>query len=83
MGRLTDKATIDEKGRIVVPRSLREKSGLRQGVKVRLRREGRGILVARSMSPEEFIDGMEGFIKKGSPAPQTDPLRLKRIWETP
>ncbi len=83
MGQLTDEATIDKKGRIVVPRSLREKFGLRQGVRVRLRREGKGVLLAKSMSSREFIDQMEGFIKKGSPVPRTDPLRLKRIWGTP
>jgi len=81
VGRLADKATVDEKGRIVIPRDVREKYGLRQGVRVRLRREGRGIVVASSISPEKFIDEMEGFIKKGSKVTQTDPLRLKRIWE--
>ena len=83
VGPLTDEATIDRKGRIVEPGSLREEFGLRQGVRVRLRREGKGIVVAKSMSPREFIDEMEGFIKKGSPVAQTDPLRLKRIWEMP
>ncbi len=33
------------------------------------------------VDPKQFIDRMEGFIKKGSKVQKVDPLKLKEIWE--
>ena len=33
-----------------------------------------------SISPDEFIAEMEGFIKKNSSLPRIDPLKLRHIW---
>jgi len=76
-----EEATIDKKGRIVISRHLRERLGLRGGIKVRLILEGDKIMIARPLTPDEFIHEMEGCIKEGSLVPKMDPLELKKIWE--
>ncbi len=75
-------ATMDEKGRILIPKSLRESVNLGKGKKVRLSLEGRRIVISAPVDPEQFIDEMRGFIKEGSIVPKEDPIELKRVWET-
>lgn len=74
---------IDEKGRIVIPRRLREKLKMHKGVRVRLVLEGGKIAIVKPVTPDEFIEELEGFVDGGSPVPKIDPLQLKRIWELP
>ncbi len=33
------------------------------------------------VDPKQFIDKMEGLIKKGSKVQKEDPLKRKQIWE--
>lgn len=74
-------AAVDEKGRIVIPRKLRNAVGLVKGSKVKLHSEGRRIVVEKAVSPEKFSREMKGFIKKGSKVRIEDPLKLKEIWK--
>lgn len=76
-----EESVIDGKGRVVIPKRLRERAGLREGARVRLSVEGGRITVAKPVAPAEFIREMEGYVKGDSPIPKIDPLRLKRIWE--
>jgi AbrB family looped-hinge helix DNA binding protein len=78
---VTVEAVIDKKGRVVVPRHLRERLKLHEGAKVRLTLEEGKIVIMKPMTPEEFIKEMEGCIKENSPVPKVNPLRLKKIWE--
>lgn len=78
---MVEEVIVDKKGRIVIPRQLREGLGLHEGAKVRLALEERKIVIMRPVAPEEFIREMEGCIKEGSPIPKIDPLELKKIWE--
>jgi len=78
---MVEEVIVDKKGRIVIPRQLREGLGLHEGAKVRLTLEERKIIIMRPVAPEEFIREMEGCIKEGSPIPEIDPLELKKIWE--
>ena len=78
---MVQEAVIDTKGRIVIPRQLREKLNLREGSKVRLTLEEGKIVIIRPTAPEEFIHEMEGSVKEGSPIPKINPLELKKIWE--
>jgi len=80
---MVQEAIIDTKGRIVIPRQLREKLNLREGSKVRLTLEEGKIVIIRPITPKEFIHQMEGSVKEGSPIPKINPLELKKIWERP
>ena len=79
-GKMTTKeVTVDDKGRILIPKETREKIGLRTGGKARLKVEKERIVIMPPISPEDFIREMEGCIKEGTPA--IEPLDLKKMWE--
>ncbi len=78
---MVDEAVIDSKGRIVIPKRLREILDLREGNKVKLLIGEGKIVVMKPVAPEEFIREMEGFIKEGSPIQMVNSLKLKEIWE--
>ena len=80
-GTMVEEASIDKKGRIVIPRHLREGLGLHEGAKVRLTLEEEKILITKPITPGKFIHEMEGCIKEDSPVPKINPLELKKIWE--
>jgi len=70
---------VDEKGRILIPKEVRDKVGLKAGKRARLEVKGQNIIVMPPISPEEFIAEMEGCIKKGTPTIR--PSDLKKMWE--
>ena len=70
---------IDDKGRILLPKKAREKIGLLPGGKARLKVEKEKIIIMPPISPEDFIQEMEGCINEGTPT--INPLDLKKIWE--
>ena len=74
-----EEVTLDEKGRILIPKETREKIGLKTGGKARLKVEKEKIVIMAPISPEEFIKEMEGCITEGTPS--IDPLDLKKMWE--
>jgi AbrB family looped-hinge helix DNA binding protein len=81
-----NEATMDSKGRIVIPEGVRKELGLNEGSRIRLRLEkssasgGPAVIVTKSVGPDEFIKRTEGVLKKESRAKAADPLRLKEIW---
>ena len=75
----TEEVTVDNKGRILIPKEARDKIGLQTGGKARLKVEQERIIIMPPIKPEEFIKEMEGCIKEGTPT--IDPLELKKIWE--
>jgi AbrB family looped-hinge helix DNA binding protein len=75
----TEEVTVDDKGRVLIPKQARDKIGLQAGGKARLKIEKERIIIMPPISPEEFIREMEGCIKEGTPT--LDPLELKKIWE--
>jgi len=78
-GNLTiEEVTVDDKGRILIPKEIREKIGLKTGAKARLKVEKEKIIIMAPISPEDFIKEMEGCIKEGTPI--IDPLELKKMW---
>ncbi|MCL4335408.1 MAG: AbrB/MazE/SpoVT family DNA-binding domain-containing protein [Candidatus Thermoplasmatota archaeon] len=78
---MTQEAVIDDKGRIVISKEIREALGLKKGMVVKLHAESNRIILEKAVSPEEFILNMKGFIKKDSKVPVSDPLDLKKIWK--
>mgnify|MGYP002154706852 CR=1 FL=1 len=79
VGTMMLEVTVDDRGRILIPKEVRDKVGLQAGRKARLEVEGHNIIVMPPVSPEEFIAEMEGCIRKG--APTIRPSDLKRMWE--
>ena len=75
----TEEVTVDDKGRVLIPKEVRDKVGLRVGGKARLKIEKENIVIMPPISPEEFINEMEGCIREGTPT--INPLKLKKIWE--
>lgn len=78
---MTDESVIDDKGRVAIPKRIRDELDLREGTRVKLELEKERIVIRKPIDPKEFITKMEGFIKEGSPIQKADPLRLKEIWE--
>lgn len=76
---MEQEVTIDEKGRVLIPKEARDKLGLQSGGKARLKIEKEKLIITPPVSPEEFMRELEGCIKEGTPA--TDPLDLKKMWE--
>ena len=55
---------IDKKGRLTLPKELRESLGLEPGQEVRLSVEGGGVVVRPKVSREEFTEEMVGCINE-------------------
>lgn len=75
----SEEVIVDCKGRIQIPKAVRDKVGLHVGGKALLKVEKENIIIIPPVSAEEFIKEMEGCIKEGDIA--LDPLKLKKIWE--
>ncbi|MBN2336649.1 AbrB/MazE/SpoVT family DNA-binding domain-containing protein [Candidatus Bathyarchaeota archaeon] len=74
-----EEVVVDSKGRILIPKELRDKVGLKPGSGARLEEKDGRIIITPPLSPQAFIREMEGFISEGEPT--DDPLKAKRIWE--
>ncbi|WP_459190659.1 AbrB/MazE/SpoVT family DNA-binding domain-containing protein [Halosimplex sp. J119] len=70
-------AKVDSKGRIVLPKELRERLGISPGTEVDVHEEGGKAIVEPEDDPDEIIDRMEQLVAETSPergetAPFTD-----------
>ena len=79
------KRQVDEKGRITLPKALRDRLGVESGDSVVVELEAGQIVVkpAESVSRAEFIETMRGCITeetRAADAPEIDPLELDRDW---
>ena len=79
VGIMSMEVVVDDKGRVLIPKEIRDKVGLQAGGRARLKVEEENIVIMPPVSPEEFIKEMEGCIKEGTPT--ADPLSLKKMWE--
>ncbi|MDV3278439.1 MAG: AbrB/MazE/SpoVT family DNA-binding domain-containing protein [Nitrososphaerales archaeon] len=69
-------ATIDERGRIVIPHEIRDKLKLRPEQRLRVEVKDDGLLIRPYVSTEEFIREMRGCVSGSKVSPE----RLKEIW---
>ncbi|MDH5792588.1 MAG: AbrB/MazE/SpoVT family DNA-binding domain-containing protein [Candidatus Bathyarchaeota archaeon] len=81
MGRWEEslEVTVDDRGRVLIPKEIRERLGLNPGTEARIEVEDDRLIITPPVTPESFIRRMEGRITEGEPT--IDPLRLKKIWE--
>lgn len=73
--------TVDERGRILIPKELREAHGLSPGSAVVISETNGGIEIRRALSRQDALKRLEGAIPKDARGPRLDPLKLKKIWE--
>ncbi|MHA1928825.1 MAG: AbrB/MazE/SpoVT family DNA-binding domain-containing protein [Candidatus Thorarchaeota archaeon] len=79
MGGKMGTGELDERGRITIPKDIREKMGLKSGDRVRISARKDGVTVEKVIDLNKFIEELCGCITiKGD----MDPLRLKEIWRT-
>lgn len=73
--------TVDERGRIVVPKALRDQFGLQPGAPIIIEAEVDGVKLRRAIPRQEALARLVGVIPKAAGPPSADPLQAKRIWE--
>ncbi|WP_435195558.1 AbrB/MazE/SpoVT family DNA-binding domain-containing protein [Natronomonas sp. EA1] len=59
--------TVDSKGRIVLPREVRERLGITPGMEVAVHEEGGKAVVEPEDDPERVIERMENLIEETAP----------------
>ncbi len=69
---------LDEKGRVAIPKKIREQLGLRAGARMTVATEDKKVVLSLPVSPEEFVREMEAFVKTDL---KEDPMKTKRTWE--
>ena len=70
---------MEERGRILVPKGLREEFNLKPGQKLLVEKRGKEIIIKPSINAKKFISELKGCVKKS----RIKPLDVKRIWEKP
>ena len=74
-------ATVDDRGRILIPKKIRHRLGLQPGANARIEVESDRLIIIPPVSADRFVQKMEGCITEGKAL--LDPLKLKEIWEQP
>ena len=70
------KVILEKQGRILIPKKIREKIGLRSGEEINLQIEGDKLVLKPLKPAVDFILELKGCVKEG----KIDPLELKKIW---
>lgn len=70
---------IDERGRVTIPKELRDKVGLKPKARVRITAGKNGVKIEKAIELKEFMTELRGCITVKA---EIDPLRLKEIWRT-
>jgi len=69
-------ATIDERGRIVIPNEVRAELNLRPEQKLRVSTKGRELVLSPEVGADEFIAQLNGCVHGSAVKPE----ELKAIW---
>ncbi len=73
------KNVVDERGRITIPKELRDKAGFKPGDSVRITPTKDGVLITKAVDLNVFMEELRGCITVEG---DLDPLKLKEIWRT-
>ena len=79
VGIIMGKSELDERGRVTIPKEIRDKAGLKSGDKLRLTADKDKVTIEKEVSIEKFIGELKGCITVPG---EIDPLKLKEIWRT-
>ena len=77
-------ATVDERGRILIPKGMREHFGLHPGTPVVLEETDEGVVIRADSDPVRAFRRLMETVSRIRPdpdAPPLDPLDVKKIWE--
>lgn len=75
---------VDDRGRVLIPKEIRERVGLEPGSLVLVNADEGGIHLRPAMSREEALSRLLGGITEENARtsePTEDPLDVKKIWE--
>ncbi len=68
---------IEERGRVLIPKELREELHLKPGQKLIVEKRGKEIVIKPTINKNKFITELKGCIKKS----KIKPMDIKKIWE--
>ncbi len=71
--------SLDKRGRVVIPKELREKLGLNPDQNVIVELRGNEIVLKPALKVEKFIEELKGCVH----SLQIKSMELKKIWSTP
>jgi AbrB family looped-hinge helix DNA binding protein len=74
MGKISE---LEEKGRILIPKSVREELKLKAGQKLLVERRDKEIVLKPAIDIKKFSLELRGCVKRS----KIEPEKLKRIWE--
>ena len=68
---------IEERGRVLIPKELRQELNLKPGQKLIVERRGKEIVMKPPINKDKFISELRGCVKKS----RIKPMEVKKIWE--
>lgn len=76
-------AVVDERGRVVIPKSVTEELGLEEGDLVAFERVGDDFVIRKLKAPKRRLEEVMGWDPKrtGKPKP-VSPKEMKGIWKS-
>lgn len=72
---------VDERGRVLVPKDLREQFGLEPGCPVIVEADVDGVKLRRAIPRDQALQRLAGAIPRSAGPPPSSALEAKRIWE--
>ncbi len=67
--------TVEDRGRVIIPKAVRDKLGIRGGEKMKVK-ERDGEVVMRPVKSGDSLKELKGVVKKSD----VDPMEVKEIW---
>ncbi len=71
-----EKVRLEKQGRVLIPKKVRERLGLRIGEEMAVNVENEGIVLKPFRSVVDFSSELKGCVKESA----IDPLALKKMW---
>jgi AbrB family looped-hinge helix DNA binding protein len=77
-------ADVDDRGRVVIPKDLRQELGIRPGAQVRIERGEGGIVIRPQLPMREHLAKLKAAFAALPKTPKgrrgVDPMKLKEMW---